>query len=1756
MSNYNDGGLSAAAPYYNDWDETKKYLQMLFVPGRNLQARELTQLQTMLQVQIDRFGSHVFKNGSPVAGGMTTISKKINYVRIDPNAATDDVTDYTTLKGELLTESATGVTAKVVHVDATVTDDDPYPVLFVEYNAASTDGLTLTFSNSSALTASGGNSIEVITSAQVTSLGSTLGSTAYSNGNAYLVSVDQGIFFIDGFFAFVDAHSYALVTTTNGVRTYTSTPTARVGLQTTKTTVDIGTDSTLGDPASGSSNKSAPGAHRLKFSLELSQKSFTAGTSTIANTADNGFIELIRLVSGEIRKQIKYPVYSDLENTLARRTYDESGNYTVRAFRGTARQAKYRRTLSIPTLAEGSAFTASETVTATTGSSSSSSGGAQASGTVVSWDATNNLLVVDIVGTTEFVAGDYIVNSDADTGGFITEVTTEHIDLGLEPGKAYIFGREHETVATEYVTVEKPKTYESLTNISTDCEFGNYFVCDTIDGLFDTNLQETIYFYSADNSSSSSSSGSTASIGEARIQSITWDGTSYRVYVFDIQLYTANSIASIANIERIESSTTNAIAYIDDTNGKSSGSTVLYKKEKNSLIFSLGTGQKPIRANSVDNVEYYHRAYFTGTFNGSDNIVINDSDLSNATGDLFYPYSATTVSDLANNRAHFIVVNTTSGTDISANITGVTTTSGGATATISGTTGFSSGDSFAVIATMQSTAQRRTKTLVEDFVIPANISLDGNNIGNLGVADVNAIVTILDTGDSNADVTTKFKLDNGQRDNIYDHAKIQLNTGESVTGPFQVTVDYFVHTGPGPLTVDSYTDGGVAYESIPVYVSQVTGRSYDLKNFVDFRPIRDNQYEASSSSSGGTPTSIDSARLPVPYSATAAERFYELDYDLYQGRTDKLILTKSKEFKAITGNPGTNPKSPADNPDAMTLYVVRIPPYVFDPKNIKFDYVENKRYTMRDIGKLDKRISNLEYYTSLSLLEKDADSLAVRDVNGLDRFKNGILVDAFKGHSVGDVGNPDYVCAIDFRNNILRPSFVSDGIAMSYSSGDSSGVEQVGSLITLTSGSTDPLIEQPLASSAISVNPFNVVSWLGNMILSPESDTWVDVETRPDVMVNLEGDNDAWEFADNAFLEMDGGFGTEWNDWETIWTGVDVLESTSELTGNFGNDTTIDGIFLPHGAPFSVNRETVATNQTQSRTGITTTIEADRVTQSLGDRVVDVSIVPFIRSKVVTATCSGLKPNTILYPFFDGVDVSAHCSPNPIQTDSEGKVTVTFTIPSGTFRTGERLFRITDEENNVVANANVTAEATYFAQGLLQTRENTIVSTRVPRIVRQSVTEERVITDITQREFIETEFDQQWIDPLAQSFLVDGTRYPNGIFLKSADLFFKTKDANLPVQIEIRPSVNGYPHSSKVIPFSTVIKDAGDVNTSESPDPSSSSTYTTFTFDSYVYLAPGEYHLVVRSNSDDYEVWIAEMGQNQIGTTTRITEQPYAGVLFKSQNASTWTADQSKDLTFRLNRCVFSTSTAGTAVFENAVSSSVVDVAQIMASDIQFADAPLTYEYASTPISGSLGSYVTTQANKNIEMTTQMELDTEGDFTVKGNLSTIDAAVSPVIDAERLSLVAVENIINNSTTGETSAIASAAGAKARYITRRVTLNSDMSAEDIRVFLTAYKPVNSDLKVYYRVLASEDETPFEDRPWVEMTATVGTLPNSLNKTDLLELEYKSPNLDNNLDTTVVYDNYTSIQTYAIKIVMLSTNTAHIPYVRDFRAIAVS
>lgn len=166
---------------------------------------------------------------------------------------------------------------------------------------------------------------------------------------------------------------------------------------------------------------------------------------------------------------------------------------------------------------------------------------------------------------------------------------------------------------------------------------------------------------------------------------------------------------------------------------------------------------------------------------------------------------------------------------------------------------------------------------------------------------------------------------------------------------------------------------------------------------------------------------------------------------------------------------------------------------------------------------------------------------------------------------------------------------------------------------------------------------------------------------------------------------------------------------------------------------------------------------------------------------------------------------------------------------------------------------------------------------------------------------------------IAQSFFV---KENEGIYLTAIDLFFSTTTGTttLPVMLELRPMVNGFPSSNVMIPGSEVTVAAANINFS-----TTAATKTRFEFDEPIFLqGPRDYAFLVHTNTSKYELFAAVGDTFVIGSTEeRISKQQTLGSLFFSQNAATFTPAQELDVAFKLIRAKFK-HTTGSVVLRNA----------------------------------------------------------------------------------------------------------------------------------------------------------------------------------------------------------------------------------------------
>jgi len=1949
-------------PFFDDYSKNKKFYRILFRPGYAVQARELTQLQTILQEQIKRHGDHMFKNGAMIIPGQISYDSKTSYVKVDANTvSTSAITTSTSsilpdVNGKIYVGQTSGVQAIILtSTKAEVVNNTNEPnTLFVKYiRGGSTFNTFQPGEIITPLDQLSGLDLRVLTLAQSSS----------PIGYGTTASIQEGIYYIKDNFVFVESQTIV-------VTKYSNSPSARIGLQVNESVVYPEDDESLLDNALGSPNYAAPGAARYTIELKLISKSYDS-------TVDSDeFITLLTLKDGVVQFLVDKTQYAEIEKTLARRTFDESGDYTVRDFpielreyrnndRGTWATSKYYLKGDIVT-------NSNKKYKSKQSHTSSSSAFADDS---AKWleDTSPSYNYGLYEGPTALVSGSV---EAADV-----EALSNKISLAVEPGKAYVRGYEIEKIVTQYLTIDKARTASSYELKSIDSSPGNYIIIKNTNYLPDINTDVTFYdrygpagevpsvqaivtatiangavtgftitnagagYTSAPTvtlsapPSGGTQATATATISAGSITSLTitnagagytsaptvtlsappsavpvatarikqiqlhssdtsGNPVSYKVFLFRLTVFSgkdfardakylysntnstvddpkvkfsarivptliqltgslaASSIATITGVNttftqdlkvgdyvsinsadyRVTVITSNTSITVDGTPNISAG-TFIYR-----VAASINSPNKlksyfefPAYAvKSTKNAQYsFYKEFKTGDVNVYTTSAETDYVFGTQTDNRNY---IVVDEDTGN---HLTLISSGNPTATQYKITNDNTT---AVTFTFGTTSV-----FKILACLRrentEAMLKRTKSLKNNTETNKSLTNGSLTLEKADAFELISVTTGTLTNDNwvvSADVTSKFKLDNGARSSHYELASISLLPNQSVSGNIQVTYSYFDQGATGDFyVVDSYLD--ITYEELPS----------DRANVIDFRPVINSSGEFSS------------IRIPKYGEET------DIYYDYYLPRIDKLSLTSNGEYVLTKGIPDVNAKIPSSPSDSMDLYTFSIEPYTFsgNSSSVIPNKIENKRYTMRDIGKLENRINNLEYYTTLSLLEQNTVNYKSYDNYGFERPQNGFIVDDFTGQGIGNVSSADWIASIDSRAGELRPFFKSTNISLLESTTNFNrtalNYEVNGDLATLPIINKIPLVSQLRASHNESVNPFNIFVFNGSLEIIPWNDDWIEVNRRPDIIINDTKQYDAVV----AKAEADGVLGTVYKSWSINWGGETVIsretqsadrrfgDGGSALDAEFGIGPEADGWAFRQ-----VSVETVARTGVKTYTGgINTFIKSSSTDKVINDKLVSTELIPYMRKRKILFRGESLKPNTKMYAFFDDINVNSHITPskkmaftpypatsavpkfqidinvgsnvnnakrktsdgdvstaylygevlteyrvdtslqanNPnaitetgascvvvgqetvngvyyvyidnlkgpafsqnttqytyylqaefdpsrkIQMTASGVVTPsqltttdtgqlfgTFDIPDSTqmrFRTGIRNFRFTDDSANIRSNSSTSAEATYTAKGILEIRERTILSTKTAEVVTERVPDKTEAIVQTARRVVS---DTGWYDPLAQTFLVD---LEGGAFITDVDLFFSAKDTNVPVKIHIRNVVNGYPGPS-IVPFSEVILQPDEVSTSNN-----GSVATKFKFRSPVYLQNGvEYALVIISDSAKYRVWIAQAGSVDVAGSGLISSQPYAGVLFKSQNASTWTAEQNQDLKFVINRAVFNTNVTGTMTLVNQHVNNdfFYDLVNVNINNIVLPETKISTSltYANTITDIDLGEDILLSSQRKLK--DRVEEGNTSSFVSTVKLTSTKNNVSPVVDLSRCSAVLVGNSIS---LDETDEIYPEKGdALAKYATKLIKLNS--SSTNLRILFDANIPNDAIVDVYYRTGLQSSDFSLVNYTKIPVTSYSKPVRKTENYRQFVEVEAK-------LDLP-------EFDIMQAKIVLRSSNTSKVPRVKALRVIA--
>ena len=313
------------APYHDDFDETKQFIRVLFKPARAVQARELTQLQSILQNQIERFGNNIFQEGTIIEGVNPTVDKEVNFVKIKDQSGTslDDMTAFASTDdiSFFITGETSRLKAKIIAgANGFETEAPNLKTFFLKYLNTSQSGLAdvKQFISGEVLTISKKASADTVESDVVTVTAVTDTATTGDPthvGSSLAVRVSDGVIYQHGHFNYVAPQ---LIIASK----YDITPfDISIGFNIVESVIDSSLDSSLLDNAQGFNNQNAPGADRLKLEPKLA----------VYNTSERpeDFFALLRVERGETVFVRGDTQFNSIKKELAKRTDDESGSYVV-----------------------------------------------------------------------------------------------------------------------------------------------------------------------------------------------------------------------------------------------------------------------------------------------------------------------------------------------------------------------------------------------------------------------------------------------------------------------------------------------------------------------------------------------------------------------------------------------------------------------------------------------------------------------------------------------------------------------------------------------------------------------------------------------------------------------------------------------------------------------------------------------------------------------------------------------------------------------------------------------------------------------------------------------------------------------------------------------------------------------------------------------------------------------------------------------------------------------------------------------------------------------------------------------------------------------------------------------------------------------------------------------------------------------------------------------------------------------------------
>jgi len=648
------------------------------------------------------------------------------------------------------------------------------------------------------------------------------------------------------------------------------------------------------------------------------------------------------------------------------------------------------------------------------------------------------------------------------TGNFIEQSSSGEFDLTIEKdsdddflsfkvsgGTAFVNGSRVERDFNLPIRVEKPRSLITDLKVKTTekvgANIGNYVVADSAYGLvgYIEDVTEVNLYTAVDRGGSN--------IGTARVRGLYTAQSDYRIHLFDIQLTnpSANGIGDIRSIGVDAANYANLKAIQNRYD--------VYNKEENNLLFGLPNS----RVQEVSSVTAVIGTVYT-TNKSAATVVINaGSDTFTETDDWIYQVDG----------------------DGELTTPTVVLSGGNTQATISGP----ANGAGHVIAYQNKTLTRKNKSLKPSTAAndweSETIALS-SGVFTLAKADIFRFYKITDAT-TNEDITYKFVLDNGQRDNFYGPGKGTLKSGVAApAGNVTVQYKYFEHSTPSGTGyfAGAASYGDVTFSEIPKYTTTLN-QTIHLADVIDMRPL---QNPANETFSGGIARIEDLPKNQSTLSVGTAKYWLP--------RNDVLTLTSAGTLGYHQGASSYEMEMPTGIPRKdMPLYNISLNPFTFNEEDLNVTRYDNRGFKMEDLRNLENRLSNVERISTLTLLEAQLASLEVYDPDDATfiRQTEGITGDNFDDVIQADWSNDDYRATLQNDAQQLLPLYFNKSIGLTYDSDLSLNTCVIkGNNIWPTYTEVVADFGQEEATGVVPVNQFDIPQSIGSAELTPDGDYW------------------------------------------------------------------------------------------------------------------------------------------------------------------------------------------------------------------------------------------------------------------------------------------------------------------------------------------------------------------------------------------------------------------------------------------------------------------------------------------------------------------------------------------------------------------------------------------------------------------------------------------------------------------------------------------